>query len=102
LCIKRLSPSLMASGDQSGLIIIWNWLNGSLVHKLNAHIGFVYSLDLYDDKTLISGSQDKKLKLWNISNGQLIKTINTDFQIRALVMLQRGKKKYFYHFTNKE
>jgi WD40 repeat protein len=95
-CIKRLSPSLMASGDMNGLIIVWNWLNGSLVYKLNGHDSYVFSLDLYDDQTLISGSMDKTIKLWNIANGQLIKTVNTDIQIRALVMLQRGKKKKKY------
>jgi WD40 repeat protein len=93
--MKRLSSNLMASGDYNGLIIIWNWLNGSLVHRLIGVTSYVTSLDLYDDQTLISGSQDKTIKLMNITNGQLIKTINTDFQISALVMLQRGKKNYF-------
>jgi WD40 repeat protein len=93
MCVKRVSSNLMASGDKSGLIIIWNWLNGSLVHKLKGHTSYVFSLDLYDDQTLISGSYDKTIKLWNITNGQLIKTINTDIRIRALAMLERGKKK---------
>ncbi len=91
LCVKRLSSNLMASGDESGLIIIWNWLNGSLFYRLKSHTDFVYSVDLYDDQTLISGSLDQTIKLWNITNGQLIKTINTDIQIRALVMLQKSK-----------
>jgi WD40 repeat protein len=94
-CVKRLSSSLMASGDSSGLIIIWNWLNGSLVHKLTGHTSSVSTLDLYDDQTLISGSEDKTIKLWNITNGQLIKTIITDIYIKDLVMLKRGKWKYF-------
>ena len=81
----------MASSDKSGQIIIWNWLNGSLVYRLNGHTHYVYSLDLYDDQTLISGSWDQTIKLWNITNGQLIKTINTNIHIIALVMLQRGK-----------
>ncbi len=91
-CIKRVSSSLMASADQSGLIIIWNWLNGSLVHLLNSHNDSVLSVDLYDDSTLISGSSYQTIKLWNITNGQLIKTINADIRIGALAMLQRGKK----------
>jgi WD40 repeat protein len=98
-CIKRLSSNLMASSDSSGLIIIWNWSNGSFVHKLKSHIDSVYSLDVYDDQTLISGSYDKTIKFWNIKNGQLIKTINTDFQIRALAMLERGKKEIIYAFS---
>ena len=95
--VKRLSTNLMASGDDSGLIIIWNWLSGFLVYKLIGHNSYVLSLDLYDDQTLISGSWDKTIKLWNISNGQLIKTINNNFEIKALVLLNRGK--YYYPFT---
>ena len=49
---------LMASGDESGLIIIWNWMNGSLVHILKSHIDYVYSFDWYDDQTLINGFVD--------------------------------------------
>jgi WD40 repeat protein len=94
-CIKRLSSNLMASSDGDGQIIIWNWLNGSFVYRLKSHTSYVFSLDLYDDQTLISGSMDETIKLWNITNGQLIKTINTDIEINALAMLQRGKKKYF-------
>ena len=91
LCIKRLSSNLMASGDESGLIIIWNWLNGTLVYKLYGHTSYVFSLDLYDDKTLISGSLDGTIALWNITNSQLIKTINTESELKAIVMLNRGK-----------
>jgi WD40 repeat protein len=90
-CVKQLSSSLMASADGSGLILIWNWLNGSIVNKLNDHTSSVYSLDLYDDQTLISGSDDKTIKLWNITNCQLIETINTDSEIKAIAMLNRGK-----------
>jgi WD40 repeat protein len=95
-CVKRLSSNLMASADLKGLIIVWNWLNGSLVYKLMHHIDSKSSLDLYDDQTLISATLDKtitnnKITLWNITNGQLIKTINTDFRINDLAMLNRGK-----------
>jgi len=97
ICVKRLSATLMASGDDNGSIIIWNWLNGSLVHKLYGHQGSVSSLELYDDQTLISSSWDKTVDLWNITNGQLIKSINTGFYIKALVMLNSGKRGFFFH-----
>ncbi len=98
-CVQRLSSNLIASADLKGQIIIWNWLNGTLVHILKSHNSSVYSLDLYDDQTLISGSYDKTIKLWNITNGQLIKTINTNIQIRALAILNRGKRKYCNSFA---
>ncbi len=96
-CVKRLSSSLMASGDTSGRIMIWNWLNGSLVHTLTGHTFSLRrsSLDLYNDDTLISGSWDKTVKFWNITNGQLLQTIQTNIQIGAIVMLKKGKLKYY-------
>ncbi len=80
-------------------IIIWNWLNGSLVYKLKGHDSTVYSLDLYDDQTLISGAFDATIKLWNISNGELSQSIDVDIGISALVMLERGKKEIFQAFA---
>ena len=84
-CLKLLSSSLLASSDAEGLIIIWNWLQGTLVHKLQGHNNAVHfsSLDLYDNQTLISGSWDSTIKLWNFSNGSLIETINTDIEINT-------------------
>ena len=92
-CVKRLSTSLFASVETSGKIIIWNWLNGSLVHRLSGHTFSLRrsSLDLYTEDTLISGSWDRTIKLWNITNGNLLQTINTKFQIGALVMIKNGK-----------
>ncbi len=98
-CVQRLSSNLIASADLKGQIIIWNWLNGTLVHKLIGHNSSVYSLDLYDDQRLISGSYDKTIKLWDITSGQLIKTINTDIKIRALAILNRGKKEFCNSFA---
>jgi len=90
--VQRLSSSLMISADKGGEIIIWNWLNGSLVHKLFSKSYNLNSLDIYDDQTLISGSSyDKKITLWNITNGHLIKSINTESGIFDVVTLNRGK-----------
>ncbi len=88
LWLKRLSSSLLAISGYGDWIGVWNWLNGTLVHKLGCYGG---SLDLYDDQTLISGNTGAKVTFWNISNGQMIKTIKANFRIGALVMLERGK-----------
>jgi WD40 repeat protein len=36
-CIKRVSSSRVASADFAGNILIWNWLNGLIVHTLTGH-----------------------------------------------------------------
>jgi len=92
-CIKRLSSNLIASGDYNGIIIVWNWLTGEKVFKLTGHTNRLefYSLDLYDEQTLISGSIDKTVKLWNITNGTLIRSIDVDFGINTLVMLKSSE-----------
>jgi WD40 repeat protein len=92
--LKLLSSNFLASADDSGLIIIWNWLQGTLVHSIKGH-GQVNSLDLYDDQTLVSGSRDKTIKFWNIFNGSLIETINTGIEINALATLYKGNLKVF-------
>jgi len=56
----------MASGSDDGTVIIWNWLNGQLVHTLTGH-SMTVSLDLYDELTLVSASWDSTVKFWNIS-----------------------------------
>jgi len=98
LCIKRLSSNLMASlgedyNTDQGTINIWNWLTGELVFVLSDHSGPFshYSLDLYDEETLISVSGDQTVKFWNISNGELIQTINTNYAIHAIVTLKKSK-----------
>jgi len=88
-CIKRLSSSRVASADFAGNILIWNWLNGQLVHTLTGHVGALQlcSLDLFDEKTLISGSYDRTIRLWNISSGKLMQIFNVTMPISAILML---------------
>ncbi len=92
-CVRRLSSNLIASGDLNGLIIIWNWLTGKQIFNLIGHTNAIYSysLDLYDEQTLISGSLDETVKFWNITNGELIQSKDVDIGISALAMLKSSK-----------
>jgi WD40 repeat protein len=75
-CIERISSNLLASGDSSGLIVIWDWIKGTLVYTFIGHTASVFfSLDLFNQQTLISGSKVKTIKFWNISGGELIQTV---------------------------
>jgi WD40 repeat protein len=92
-CLKRLNSNLIASMGFDQKVIIWNWLTGEIFHTFRCSIGEFYqiSLDLFDSQTLISTCFKNTIKLWNIFSGQLMQTINTDIQIKALVMLKTSK-----------
>ena len=85
--LKRISMNLIASGDISGFVIIWDWVMGVLVKTLPGH-GFsaiIHGLDLLSSDILMSGSQNGMIDFWNISAGfQLIQTFNTLYSITVL------------------
>ena len=95
-CLKKLSSTQVASAGADSRIIIWNWVDGTLVFILNGHTNVLYlsSLELFDEQTLISGSWDQTVKFWNITNGTLIRSMNVDIQIDALAMLKISKAKF--------
>lgn len=79
-------------GFHTGVIIVVNWLNGEIIHRLLGHIDFICSFTfcnfkkdennsniMSDDTSIIlmaSGSKDKTVRIWNIVSGQRLQTIN--------------------------
>jgi WD40 repeat protein len=59
-----------------------------LIRTLTGHTGAIwYSVDLLNSQTLVSGSWDGEIKLWNWSTGECFSTIQTDFDIRSLAVI---------------
>jgi len=58
---------------------------------LTGHIGWVYSLTVLPDGSLVSGSSDKTIKIWDVKNGQNIKTLTGHtHDVFALTVLPDG------------
>ena len=86
--LKRLTSSIMASGSDDTHIIIWDLTTGTSSHTLMGHTDAIrYSLELYDDQTLVSASYDQTVKLWSIETGSLIQSFDTNQSLNALATL---------------
>jgi WD40 repeat protein len=70
------SGKLLATGDGSGKIYLWQVATGQRILTYEGHIGWVMSVAFSPDgHTLASASMDRTVKLWNISTGQCQKTL---------------------------
>lgn len=63
------------SGEQGGLIRVWNMETGKCLRTMRSHSGAVTCLAISGDgRHILSGSDDKTLKLWETVSGQCIQT----------------------------
>ena len=74
-CVILLTNGLLASGDDSGRIKIWNLTNSSIIATLDRHSGYVYDLALVNEQTLASASADKTVIIWNLTSSSRIFTL---------------------------
>ena len=88
LALQLLTNGLLASGDSSGLVKLWNVTNGELVQTLQGHTGNVNDLVLINDLVLASSSDDRTIRLWNIQTLKMINVLkgHTD-QVFGLKMI---------------
>ena len=71
-----LSPNnqIIASGDDTGLIVIWDISNPNdpkILQKINQPTGVSKVVFSPDDQTVAAGGADSRIFLWNVSTGQL-------------------------------
>jgi len=60
----------LATGNDDGVVKIWNVVSGQEKNVLKGHTGMVSSLAFTTDgNTLVSGSYDGAVKLWNLATG---------------------------------
>jgi WD40 repeat protein len=63
--------TLLASGSNSGLIVLWDATTGKKRHELAGHRGAVHFLRfLPDGKTLLSAANDRQLIRWDVGAGK--------------------------------
>jgi WD40 repeat protein/transcriptional regulator with XRE-family HTH domain len=73
-----LSPNgqIMAVGDSSGNIYLWNISTTQLLATFEGHIGWVWSVAFSPDGTLLaSGSTDSSVRVWDVESGQCLQVL---------------------------
>ncbi|MUL34933.1 hypothetical protein BWI75_00775 [Gloeocapsopsis sp. AAB1 = 1H9] len=66
---------LLATGDVSGMICLWQVADSKPLLSWKGHIGWVYALSFSPNGQIASGSSDCTIKLWDVSNGQCCQTL---------------------------
>ena len=80
---------LLASGDTSGLIHLWDLNSGNAVRVLAGHRGPVCELSFRRDGTLLASrsvNEDLSVRLWDVATGQNLNVFSSDsnYQIAYL------------------
>ncbi|KAH3758649.1 Wdr41 protein [Pelomyxa schiedti] len=98
-----LDDHRLASSDDSGTIIIWDYEMGSLLHTLGGeesgglptekgHNLPIRCLLCLDSDTLVSGSSDKTIKMWNTRTGECFATLdNHTGSVMCLALVKETK-----------
>ncbi len=74
----KFSPNgeYLATGDERGLIQIWQVADGKQLLSYLGHAGWIWSVAFSPDgKTLASGGVDNMVKLWNTHTGECLKVL---------------------------
>ncbi|MBW4639940.1 MAG: pentapeptide repeat-containing protein [Gloeocapsa sp. UFS-A4-WI-NPMV-4B04] len=73
-----ISPDsqIVAVGDLSGRIYLWNIAATQLIAIFEGHIGWVWSVAFSPDgKTLVSSGTDASIRLWDVQSGQCLQVL---------------------------
>jgi WD40 repeat protein len=73
--IVLLPDGCLASGMNTGLIMIWNIDNSTLKANLTSHTNKVSALVILQNGDMASGSDDFTIKIWNTNSYQLKMTL---------------------------
>jgi WD40 repeat protein len=70
--------SVIASGDRSGEVRLWNTADGAPLRTFAAHDKAIWSLAFTpDDKRLVTSS-DREVRLWDAGTGDLVATLQNE------------------------
>jgi WD40 repeat protein len=84
---------LLATGDASGEIRLWQVSDGKQLLMCHGHTGWVRSVTFSPDgNTLASASSDQTVRLWDVQTGQCLKTLQGHTQwVRSVAFSPDGK-----------
>ncbi len=84
--------AILATGDASGRINLWQVTDGELLSTCKGHTNWVRSVAFSPQgNILVSGSDDRTVRIWNINTGECLKTLHghTDW-VRSVAFNPQG------------
>ncbi|MEH2143462.1 NB-ARC domain-containing protein [Nostoc sp.] len=84
--------AILATGDASGRINLWQVIDGELLSTCKGHTNWVRSVAFSPQgNILVSGSDDQTVRIWNINTGECLKTLHghTDW-VRSIAFNPQG------------
>lgn len=66
----KSNPHLLACGQLTGVVSVWNVTSGLEILKFNGHTSQVNILLSLENDLIVSGSWDASIRVWNLTSGQ--------------------------------
>ena len=66
----KSNPHLLACGQLTGVVSVWNVTSGLEILKFNGHTSQVNILLSLENDLIVSGSWDASIRVWNLASGQ--------------------------------
>ncbi|KAJ3305207.1 WD domain repeat-containing protein 55 [Blyttiomyces sp. JEL0837] len=92
--LKSLEPNILASGDDEGVIKLWDLRARKLVMKYTQHADFISDFDYHEEKkTLVATSADATLSVYDIRKKKPIKiSDNQEDELLCVTFIKNYKK----------
>ncbi|GBB92887.1 hypothetical protein RclHR1_04640024 [Rhizophagus clarus] len=92
--ILRLNETTLATGDDNGIIKLWDIRNGNEIMKYSEHLDFISDFAFrLDTKTLLSTSGDGTLSVYDIRRPDLVAmSDNQDDELLSIAVVKDGRK----------
>ncbi|RIA89177.1 WD40-repeat-containing domain protein [Glomus cerebriforme] len=93
-CILRLNETTLATGDDNGIIKLWDIRNGNEIMKYSEHQDFISDFAFrLETKTLLSASGDGTLSVYDIRSQNLVAmSDNQDDELLSVAVVKDGRK----------
>ncbi len=90
-CLSASSRGILACGDSSGAVQLWNSDTGEKGRLIKAHDSEVLSLAFAPDgRRLASGVSDGEVGIWRVDDGEKVASFKTQEPVRALAFGANG------------